>query len=294
MSDTVFTNHAIRDAIGDALTPLLGEPPSFTAELTQTGSLRASGLTAHVSFSGRIEGMALIEASHPASRGLIGEMLGDEDLPPEDVIDGFGEIANVLAGAIKMMLAQAGYSVTISLPQLHRTEPVEADHVVGLHGAQQTRWVGQALTVCGHPLNVWVGHGTIRPFEHQRPRVLVVEDDPAEGKSAVRSLQEAGYEVSLSTDAVEGIRKAVTDDCHLVFTDIQMSGVNGAALVGALQVILPDTKLVVCTALTQAEAREALGPAAAYAKLVLTKPIDGRQWVEVAENLLGPAKKQAA
>ncbi|TPV96820.1 MAG: response regulator [Myxococcales bacterium FL481] len=281
---------AISETVGEALAPLLGESPSLGQTFELSGELRSQGVTAQVPFTGQLEGLVLVEASMAACSGLVGEMMGDDELPTEDVLDGLGEIANVLSGAVKNLVAQDGYSVTIGLPHIHRTEPIDAQHVVSLHSGEATTWQGVELTLCGHPLKVWLGFGAPKAKERERPHVLVVEDDGSSGKIAVRALQKAGYDVSLSVDAIEGIRQAVQERSSLVFTDIDLPAVNGAAVVGALQVVLPDSAVVVVSGLPEAEIRGLLGPAEGHVRSVLTKPLTPERWVEIAEELLGPVE----
>ncbi|TPV95527.1 MAG: response regulator [Myxococcales bacterium FL481] len=291
---TIVTSEGITEMVNEGLTSLLGEAPAIVEELERTGELRTLGVSAQVPFTGQVEGVILVAAATPACTALVGEMMGDDEVPMEDVLDGVGEIANVLAGAVKNLFAQEGYSVGIGLPHIHRTVPDDSHHVVSLHSGETTQWHGLELTLCGHPLEVWLGFGAPKAKEEQAPKILVIDSDAASGKQTVRALQQAGYDVSLSIDAVEGIRRAVTQGSDLVFTDIELPGVNGAAVVGALHVILPETSIVVVSALPEADIQSALGPVAGHIKAILPKQPDPSQWVDSAKSLLGEGERSKA
>jgi CheY-like chemotaxis protein len=74
-----------------------------------------------------------------------------------------------------------------------------------------------------------------------RPRVLVVDDEPFIRRLTARILTEAGYEVVTATDGQEAqeIAGKGASDVDLVLTDIQMPNVDGLQLGRALAVLHP-------------------------------------------------------
>lgn len=59
------------------------------------------------------------------------------------------------------------------------------------------------------------------------PRVLVVEDKPANLKLAVFLLESAGHAVSMATDAEAGLALARTEHPDLILMDIHLPGMDG-------------------------------------------------------------------
>ena len=67
-----------------------------------------------------------------------------------------------------------------------------------------------------------------------RPRVLVVEDNPELNRFIVETLRD-DYRVTTAFDGVEGLEKAATFAPDLILTDIMMPRMSGDALVAALR-----------------------------------------------------------
>ena len=61
----------------------------------------------------------------------------------------------------------------------------------------------------------------------QKPRVLIIDDDPT-----LRSLEQVvferdGFEVSLASDGSEGVRLALMNPHNIIILDIMMEGLHG-------------------------------------------------------------------
>jgi two-component system, cell cycle sensor histidine kinase and response regulator CckA len=76
--------------------------------------------------------------------------------------------------------------------------------------------------------------------------LLLVEDDPAILKMAVRMAESLGYSVLAANSPDEAIRlaQAHAGDIHLLMTDIVMPGMNGRVLAQTLQARYPNLKLL--------------------------------------------------
>jgi two-component system cell cycle response regulator DivK len=61
------------------------------------------------------------------------------------------------------------------------------------------------------------------------PRVLIVEDNPANMTLAVFLLESAGHTVFTATDAEAGLMLARTEQPDLILMDIQLPGMDGLA-----------------------------------------------------------------
>ena len=66
---------------------------------------------------------------------------------------------------------------------------------------------------------------------NNRYRILVVEDDPAILKLISIQMNAAGFECVTAIDGIDGMRKCVQNDPHLVVTDINLPGFSGHELV---------------------------------------------------------------
>ena len=60
-----------------------------------------------------------------------------------------------------------------------------------------------------------------------RSRILIVEDEPAIRVAVADRLEAEGYEVAVSADAVDGLRRATGDHFDLVILDVTLPGGNG-------------------------------------------------------------------
>ena len=79
------------------------------------------------------------------------------------------------------------------------------------------------------------------------PAVLIVEDEPLVRLDAVRTIENAGFEVIEAANADEAIRVLETrSDIRLVFTDVHMPGsMDGLKLAHAARNRWPPIKIIV-------------------------------------------------
>ena len=84
-------------------------------------------------------------------------------------------------------------------------------------------------------------------------KVLIVEDNPSEGKLMSNYLQEDGYSVILVSNGQEALEKAVSQKPDVVVTDVIMPGMNGFELCRSLKKdpITQNLPIVVCTSKNQ-------------------------------------------
>lgn len=70
-----------------------------------------------VGLAGLFKGMIAIHTPDAIAKGITGSFLGmDVDEITEDVTDAIGELANMLAGTVKLALSQNGKDITLSIP----------------------------------------------------------------------------------------------------------------------------------------------------------------------------------
>lgn len=104
--------------------------------------------------------------------------------------------------------------------------------------------------------------------DHERPRLLIVEDDPDVRLFMVLALRDEGYDVSSAADALEALEHLSAAPFDLVLTDFGLPGKDGLMLIDEAEHkgLLRGTKVMMLTAFPWL-AREARMP-------VLSKPID--------------------
>jgi two-component system OmpR family response regulator len=88
----------------------------------------------------------------------------------------------------------------------------------------------------------------------EKPRVLVVEDDPQVLQGLVSGLSRAGFLVSVAMDGDEGARRALHEPFDVVVLDLMLPGRTGFEVLEAMSGRV-TTPVVVLSARTELEAR---------------------------------------
>ncbi len=103
-----------------------------------------------------------------------------------------------------------------------------------------------------------------------KPRLLVVDDDPVICHACRRIFSDQGFEVEESTDAREGLKRATEEDYAGILLDIKMPGIDGIQFLEELRKHKPALPVLIMTgypSLSTAAAAVELG-ASGY----ITKP----------------------
>jgi len=79
-------------------------------------------------------------------------------------------------------------------------------------------------------------------------RILVVEDDLVTARFVTQILRGHGFDVTQAADPVVALKLAATQPWDLVLTDVEMPGMTGLELLGALRRAAPDLAVIVMTA----------------------------------------------
>jgi CheY-like chemotaxis protein len=121
--------------------------------------------------------------------------------------------------------------------------------------------------------------------EETRGRILVVEDDPEAALFVVHVLaNRCRFEVIHTADPVAALRLAADEPWDLLFTDLDMPGMTGQELLGALSDVAPGLPVAVVSA-------HALDGAPAgrpgHADRYLEKPLRVDQLIATATALIG-------
>jgi len=78
-----------------------------------------------------------------------------------------------------------------------------------------------------------------------RPRILVVDDEPAIRDFIIRALVADGYVVDAACDGAEGLRQSAAHGYALIILDLVMPGADGRTVLAALQEDRPDQAVIV-------------------------------------------------
>jgi CheY-like chemotaxis protein len=118
------------------------------------------------------------------------------------------------------------------------------------------------------------------------PRVLVVEDSPANQMLVKTVLQRGGFDVKLVTNAPEALAFLRTSRPDLILMDIQLPGQDGLSLTRELKA-RPETASIPIVALTAhvmaTDIEESLGAGCAG---YIAKPIDTRRLADEVRRYL--------
>jgi chemotaxis protein CheX len=140
VTDNVYLDQAIEEVFG----LMLGVPVSAVAEEFPP-SEEAATITAMVGLAGALSGTCAVLVRSEGAIHMSSCMAGTElTAVDETVLDGLGEITNMLAGAWKAKIPELNGAVMLSVPtvvtgtqyEVHRKEPaflVERSYKVGEH-----------------------------------------------------------------------------------------------------------------------------------------------------------------
>ena len=85
-------------------------------------------------------------------------------------------------------------------------------------------------------------------MDHDRKRILIVEDDE-EMRSLLKDfIEEEGYEADFVSNGSEAFRKLVKEPFDLIITDLRMPGLTGLDIFPGMRKLQPETTIIVITA----------------------------------------------
>lgn len=120
----------------------------------------------------------------------------------------------------------------------------------------------------------------------RRPRLLVVEDEPALQKVLAMRLNIDGFDVATASDGQEALELMRSDRPDLVLTDLMMPMMGGAELTAAIRADpnLKDIPVMVLTALKEQRERDHL--MALGADAFAAKPYNSAELAEKIRSLI--------
>jgi len=86
-----------------------------------------------------------------------------------------------------------------------------------------------------------------------KPKIIVVDDEPAIGELLTRFLAKKNYEVASFTSGKEALEHLKTNDVNLLLTDMNMPEMNGIELIRATKGLQPNLPILLMTGTPDAE-----------------------------------------
>ena len=119
-----------------------------------------------------------------------------------------------------------------------------------------------------------------------KPRILLVDDEPIIVKAVEKRLQAEGYEVLVAADGQEALEKAKKENPNLIILDLMLPKMDGYKVCALLKkdIRYAQTPIVMFTARAQ-ESDETLGLECG-ADAYLKKPFNSQELLEKIKGLL--------
>ena len=92
------------------------------------------------------------------------------------------------------------------------------------------------------------GNNSTEAGANRKPRILIVEDEPAMVAGLRDNFEYEGYEVISAGDGAEGLERALADDPDLVVLDVMMPRMSGLDVCKQLKARRPGVPIIMLTA----------------------------------------------
>ncbi|TYP63010.1 two-component system chemotaxis response regulator CheY [Stutzerimonas stutzeri] len=118
-------------------------------------------------------------------------------------------------------------------------------------------------------------------------RILAVDDSPTIRALVSKALRNAGFDVFLAVDGVDGVGALSEADPHLIITDINMPRMDGFGLIENVRATGPyaDVPILVLTTESGADLKARARSAGATGWIV--KPFEDERLIAVIDKVLG-------
>lgn len=123
------------------------------------------------------------------------------------------------------------------------------------------------------------------PNNMDRPRIMVVDDDPIIGCVLAGALNRGGYDVEIFHSGTEALEKFDLTEVDMLVVDWIMPGLDGLSLIDALKDKRPSIPTMLITSYGSHETVKAAS-ASGRVDAVLAKPFDLRNFMRVVSSLL--------
>ncbi len=116
---------ALKSAVEDTFTVTLSLSPKINTDMSLP--LQENTIISSIGLAGAIEGNISLWITVEAAAKVVFRMLGMEvDIDSPDIMDGVGEIVNMIAGGVKMKMDSTEYKFDISIPSTVKGDNIES------------------------------------------------------------------------------------------------------------------------------------------------------------------------
>jgi len=89
--------------------------------------------------------------------------------------------------------------------------------------------------------------------KNEKPRILILDDEPIVGDRLKPALEKCGYDVETQTDSQAAIDQLARERYDVLITDLKMSGPSGLDVLHFVKEQAPSTRVIVITGYATAE-----------------------------------------
>ena len=114
-----------------------------------------------------------------------------------------------------------------------------------------------------------------------RLKVLIIDDEKSVRETLKLRLTKWGYNIIQAQDGVSGLQMLADEECHIVITDLKMSGISGQEVIKSINKDFPDVSVIAITGYATVEVAVEVMKYGAFD--FLCKPID----FNILRSLLG-------
>ena len=118
-------------------------------------------------------------------------------------------------------------------------------------------------------------------------RILAVDDSPTIRALVSKALRNAGFEVFLASDGVEGVGALSEADPHLIITDINMPRMDGFGLIESVRSTGSHAEVPILVLTTESSADLKARARSAGATGWIVKPFEDARLIAVIDKVLG-------
>ncbi|MEE2861448.1 MAG: response regulator [Paracoccus sp. (in: a-proteobacteria)] len=118
-------------------------------------------------------------------------------------------------------------------------------------------------------------------------RILAVDDSPTIRALVSKALRNAGFEVFLASDGVEGVGALSEADPHLIITDINMPRMDGFGLIESVRSTGSHAEVPILVLTTESGADLKARARSAGATGWIVKPFEDARLIAVIDKVLG-------
>lgn len=140
MNEKLYNNilKALTDSANDVFKTMISIQIKATQPFSRQGLESLSDITGVISLTGDIMGSVILSMDDQMAQMAVSKMLGDEVSNHQEVIDGVGEIANMVVGMAKTELSNLSCDFEISVPVMIIGKGAKVKHLAEGEGCLTT------------------------------------------------------------------------------------------------------------------------------------------------------------